>query len=191
MLNDLDPNNIEDVEIVKGPSAATLYGTDAANGVIVITTKRGRAGNTRWTWYGEQGTVDDRNTYPASYASWGHSAHDGNCALLAGDDQRPVAACVDSLTSFNVLRNPSTTPVPHGQSQRLRDAGERRVGPGALLRQRRLQNEIGPVKMPEFAQATLVDSMGTPMRDEWLHPEAFQSYGLRTNLSASLTPSST
>ena len=55
MLNDLDPNEIEDIEIVKGPSAATLYGTDAANGVIVITTKKGRAGSTRWTWYGEDG----------------------------------------------------------------------------------------------------------------------------------------
>ena len=40
---------------MKGPSAATLYGTDAANGVIVITTKKGRAGATRWTWYGEGG----------------------------------------------------------------------------------------------------------------------------------------
>ncbi len=45
-LNDLDPNEIEDVEIVKGPSAATLYGTNASNGVIVITTKKGRAGAT-------------------------------------------------------------------------------------------------------------------------------------------------
>ena len=53
MLNTLDPNEIEDIEIVKGPSAATLYGTDAANGVIVITTKKGHAGATRWTWYGE------------------------------------------------------------------------------------------------------------------------------------------
>src|SRR5205814_6290440 len=31
-LNDLAPSEIEDIEIVKGPSAATLYGTDAANG---------------------------------------------------------------------------------------------------------------------------------------------------------------
>ena len=52
-LNDIDPNDIEDIEIVKGPSAATLYGTDAANGVIVITTKKGRPGNTRWTWTAE------------------------------------------------------------------------------------------------------------------------------------------
>ena len=43
-MNTLSPEEIEDIEIVKGPSAATLYGTDAANGVIVVTTKKGRAG---------------------------------------------------------------------------------------------------------------------------------------------------
>ena len=43
-VNDINPAEIDDIEIVKGPSAATLYGTDAANGVIVITTKKGRAG---------------------------------------------------------------------------------------------------------------------------------------------------
>jgi len=37
-LNDLNPDDIESIEVVKGPSAAALYGTDAANGVIVITT---------------------------------------------------------------------------------------------------------------------------------------------------------
>ena len=57
LLNDLNPAEIEDIEIVKGPSAATLYGTDAANGVIVITTKKGQRGQPRWTWYGEKGTV--------------------------------------------------------------------------------------------------------------------------------------
>jgi TonB-dependent SusC/RagA subfamily outer membrane receptor len=50
-LNDLNPNDIETVEVVKGPSAATLYGTDASNGVIVITTKRGRAGPARFGTY--------------------------------------------------------------------------------------------------------------------------------------------
>ena len=43
-MNDISPEEIENIEIVKGPSAATLYGTDASNGVIVITTKKGRAG---------------------------------------------------------------------------------------------------------------------------------------------------
>ncbi len=40
-LNDLDPETIESIEIIKGPAAATLYGTEASNGVIQIITKRG------------------------------------------------------------------------------------------------------------------------------------------------------
>ena len=41
-LNDLDPDQIESIEIIKGPAASTLYGTEAANGVIQIITKRGK-----------------------------------------------------------------------------------------------------------------------------------------------------
>src|SRR6266540_5765364 len=41
---DLDPENIATLTILKGPEAAALYGIDAANGAIVITTKRGKAG---------------------------------------------------------------------------------------------------------------------------------------------------
>ncbi|MEP6991829.1 MAG: SusC/RagA family TonB-linked outer membrane protein [bacterium] len=41
---DIDPNDIESLTVLKGPEAASLYGIDAANGAIVITTKRGKAG---------------------------------------------------------------------------------------------------------------------------------------------------
>src|SRR5690606_8672175 len=40
-INDIDPNDIESIQVLKGPSAATLYGTEASNGVIQIITKRG------------------------------------------------------------------------------------------------------------------------------------------------------
>ena len=43
-LNDVNPEDIQSIEIIKGPSAATLYGTEASNGVIQIITKRGAAG---------------------------------------------------------------------------------------------------------------------------------------------------
>jgi TonB-dependent SusC/RagA subfamily outer membrane receptor len=43
-LNDYSPEDIESIEIIKGPAAATLYGTEAANGVVQIVTKRGRRG---------------------------------------------------------------------------------------------------------------------------------------------------
>lgn len=42
-LNDLNPEDIESIEIIKGPAAATIYGTEAASGVIQVITKRGAA----------------------------------------------------------------------------------------------------------------------------------------------------
>ncbi|BAH39446.1 MAG TPA: SusC/RagA family TonB-linked outer membrane protein [Gemmatimonas aurantiaca] len=44
-FNDLNPEEIESIEVVKGPAAATLYGADASAGVIQIITKKGRAGS--------------------------------------------------------------------------------------------------------------------------------------------------
>lgn len=46
-ISDLNPADIESIEILKGPSAAAIYGTRANAGVIVIRTKRGTAGKTR------------------------------------------------------------------------------------------------------------------------------------------------
>ena len=46
-MADLNPNDIESIEVLKGPSAAAIYGTRANAGVIIITTKRGSAGKTQ------------------------------------------------------------------------------------------------------------------------------------------------
>ena len=43
-FDDINPDEIETIDILKGPAAATLYGTEAANGVINITTKKGKCG---------------------------------------------------------------------------------------------------------------------------------------------------
>jgi TonB-linked SusC/RagA family outer membrane protein len=48
-LDDIDPSTIESIEILKGAAAATLYGTEASNGVIQIFTKKGAQGAARWT----------------------------------------------------------------------------------------------------------------------------------------------
>ena len=40
-LNNIDPNDIESINILKGAAAASLYGSRAANGVLLITTKSG------------------------------------------------------------------------------------------------------------------------------------------------------
>ncbi len=47
-IADIDPADIENIEVLKGASAAAVYGSKASNGVIVITTKRGKAGAARY-----------------------------------------------------------------------------------------------------------------------------------------------
>lgn len=54
-LNDLNPADIERIEVVKGPAATTLYGAEAASGVIQIFTKRGAAGPPVWSAQVDQG----------------------------------------------------------------------------------------------------------------------------------------
>ncbi|MDP2955349.1 MAG: TonB-dependent receptor plug domain-containing protein, partial [Longimicrobiales bacterium] len=54
-LSDINPADIERIEIIKGSAASTLYGTEAAAGVIQIFTKRGVAGAPRWNLQVDQG----------------------------------------------------------------------------------------------------------------------------------------
>jgi len=46
-INDINPDDVESISVLKGPNAAALYGARASNGVIVITTKKGRGSNGR------------------------------------------------------------------------------------------------------------------------------------------------
>jgi TonB-dependent starch-binding outer membrane protein SusC len=81
-LNDINPEDIESIEILKGPAASALYGTAAANGVIQITTRRGIAGATQWNAYTEYGQINDVTSYPANWQAIGIDTDDGelrNC----------------------------------------------------------------------------------------------------------------
>ena len=60
-LNDINPDEIESIQIIKGPAAATIYGTEAANGVIQIITKKGTSGKPVFNFQIQQGGVYFRN----------------------------------------------------------------------------------------------------------------------------------
>ena len=105
-FNDINPAEIERIEILKGPAASALYGTAAANGVIQITTKRGVPGRTRWNAHMEAGSVHEVTAYPDNYAAldltnFGEPVH---CPLYFsqfGDCQ------IDSVSTFNALEQVS------------------------------------------------------------------------------------
>ncbi len=58
ILSNLNPNDIANVTILKDASATALYGSRGANGVVLITTKRGKAGKTEITVKGQYGVTE-------------------------------------------------------------------------------------------------------------------------------------
>ncbi|MDQ6829008.1 MAG: SusC/RagA family TonB-linked outer membrane protein [Gemmatimonadota bacterium] len=69
-LNDIDPAQIESIQIIKGPAAATIYGTEAANGVVQIITKKGSGTKPQVTLQVQTGSIyfrDAENRLPTNY----------------------------------------------------------------------------------------------------------------------------
>ncbi|HKH90734.1 MAG TPA: TonB-dependent receptor plug domain-containing protein, partial [Gemmatimonadaceae bacterium] len=78
---DVNPEDIESITVLKGPEAAALYGIDAANGAIVITTKRGRAG-ARGIEYSNSVRFETVRSYPSIQQVYGISGFAGVRATL-------------------------------------------------------------------------------------------------------------
>ena len=109
-FNDLNPEDIESIEVIKGPSAATLYGSIAANGVIRITTKRGQKGKARWSAFTELGSVKDITAYPLNYQALDANGNPGfNYEAADGTFEHA------SLLKFQPLNDPRTRPFRVGQ----------------------------------------------------------------------------
>jgi TonB-dependent SusC/RagA subfamily outer membrane receptor len=197
LLNSLNPEEIEDVEIVKGPSAATLYGTNAANGVVLITTKKGRAGRTNWNYTVEKGSVIDRVPYEAMYANWGHDPANASrrvrCQLSSMQTPKFSVAqgadCIsDSLTFYNYMKDKERTFVAPGNRSLY---GLQVSGGNETVRffaGGDLENEIGPIEMQDFYIRRFEDTLKTRVRDEWRNPSALQKGSFRANLNAALSP---
>src|SRR6266566_447525 len=190
-LSDIDPNQIESVEVVKGPSASTLYGTDAANGVIVITTKRGRVGGARWDTYLQHGWLSDHNTYPTAYTLFGHSPTGalrttalGNCSL----PNVSLGTCIlDSVAALNIFAEPDLTPL-HPAYQEEYGAGV--SGGSETLRyflQGNYAGEQGVYRVPDFEIQRLLAKNGF-IPGEQLRPNALTRATFRGNMNLQLSP---
>ena len=187
-VGDLNPDEIENVEIVKGPSAATLYGTDAANGVVVITTKKGRAGAPRWNVYGEGGYLEDRNTYPYNYTLTGKDAVTGSARSAASCTLPIVSAgtcLVDSLRVYSPFHDKDATPI--GTGDRYQVGGNLSAGTEALryFVSGEHEEETGLLELPPFEIRRLVAER-VPIREWTKRPNALQRNTARLNVNSNV-----
>lgn len=187
-MNDINPEEIENIEIIKGPSAATLYGTEAANGVINITTKKGKAGRTTWNFYSENGTNRDPNTYPDLWFLWGQrgTAVNQRCVLT----DIPTGACrPDSVSRMNVLNEDLTTPLSTGIRQQY--GGQLSGGTERMqyFFSGEWEDELGNYKMPDVEINRLKAERGvSELPDDQVYPNKLNRISLRTNLAAAINP---
>lgn len=83
-MNEISTSDIESIQVLKDASAATIYGSRAANGVIIVTTKKGKAGGTQVEFRASltasqwQRSVDLLNAEQRGQAQWLAAMTDGN-----------------------------------------------------------------------------------------------------------------
>lgn len=162
-IDEIDPATIETIELIRGPSAATLYGQDASNGVIVITTKRGRSGVTRWNFSYARDWGETYQKHPLSYKGWGYMVLDGargfcrlphlrsfHCVqdtVIVSDLNHPLIAREgrEANDKFSVRvdggSNASTYSITASKSKTI---GVRRTPPVDLIRYRILGYRVDP-----------------------------------------------
>ena len=190
-LDDINPSEIQSIEIVKGPSAATLYGTEAANGVIVVTTKRGKAGKTVWNFSAENGRIDQTAKYPDLWSLWGRTAASPNKAVPCLLTAVAAGTCtnIDSVSHGNVMNDPNLTPVGVGSRQQYNlqaSGGSDRL---QFFLSAQTETETGIYKMPISEVARLQARRGvTELPADIMRPNALGRNNFRANLSSEVRP---
>lgn len=189
-IGDINPEDIENVEVIKGPSAAALYGTAAANGVVVITTKRGRAGQARWTAYGEAGLLQDRNNYMTAYTMFGKQPGKTTEAPFAFCNLQRVGVgqcSIDSVAKLNIFTNPGLTPVSNGYRGQY---GLQISGGTETVRYfvaGETESETGVMKLPKFERDRM-NAANIPIRDWTDRPNVMGKSNVRLNLNSTVNP---
>lgn len=183
-LDNIDPNSIEKIEVLKGPSAATLYGADAANGVIVITTKRGVSGPPSWNVSVERGTSKLPGRFPEGMAAWGHDPRFPDKLQFCG--ALTPGCVVDSLVTFQALNDPELTFLDRGE----RTAARLGVSGGSQNFSYNLSgsysDDVGLVRLPELEVARFQRRTGQAPPGWMQRPQSMKQWSLSSRVTTDI-----
>ncbi|OAV45284.1 hypothetical protein A3850_012615 [Lewinella sp. 4G2] len=112
-LGNLSPSEIESVSVLKDAASSAIYGARAANGVVLVTTKRGKAGKTRVNFSTFQGT-QRATILPEFVDSWEYAELKNEARINAGRPAYFTEATIDSLRAGN---NPDLYPNTHWEDE--------------------------------------------------------------------------
>ncbi len=186
-LDQIDPNTIDKIEVFKGPSAATLYGADAANGVIVITTKRGRPGPTVWSARYTHGSTVSPGRYQEGYYRFGRVQELGDATVFCPLIE--VRCTQDSLVRFQALNDPNLTILGKG----TRNAFSLTASGGSQALTYSLtgsyDDEVGLLQLPGFEAERFRNRFNRDAPDWMKKPHHLKKWSVMSSVRALLGPS--
>jgi TonB-linked SusC/RagA family outer membrane protein len=190
-LNDLNPDDIESIEIVKGPAAATLYGIQASNGVVRITTKKGSSGAPKWNFFAEQGAVKDPNHYLLNFfgrdstAATGPS-YDYLCTLQS---QFEGLCTQTAVLQYSPLENSSTRPLKAGLRQQYGANVSGGNEAATYFLSAGYESEDGVFRLPRIEEDSIRRALGSVPSNQ-IRPNALERTSVRANLNTNLSKKS-
>ncbi|MGV3558932.1 SusC/RagA family TonB-linked outer membrane protein [Larkinella arboricola] len=165
-LNNINPNNIESMQVLKDASAASIYGSRAGNGVIIITTKKGKAGAPQFTF-------NSRTGVQVGKVDLGLIKNPQEFGDLLWIQRRNAGVLTNGNPSHQQYGNGPTAVVPDyilaGASYGLKE-GDPRTDPSLYN-----YNRNG------FYQIVRANKEGTDWHQEILRPAAIQDYNIGAN----------
>lgn len=193
-LDYIDPSMVESIQVVKGPSAATMYGQDAANGVIVITTKKGQPGTTSWMASMDYGVSQLPVEYPTRYVRLGRSMTDDRRVVcpangwLGGDASFGETCLPDSeVLAYQALRDPYVSVLDRGRSASMNVGVSGGASGLTYAVTASYLNEEGIVKLSDFEADRFRAQHGREPFDWMKRPQNFTRWGVNSRVQAQLS----
>jgi TonB-linked SusC/RagA family outer membrane protein len=188
-LDQIDPNSIESIDVLKGPSATSLYGSDAANGVIIITTKHGRAGPTHWSVSASQGASWVPGKWPINYYRFGQDLLTNN--VYSDPFTTTPEICVwynpncniDSVVAFQALNDSRYTVFAHGSDQQVSLTGSGGVTTLLYSFTGTAQKTSGNLKLPGL-EIQRYEKFYGPIPHDLVRPDQYNVLGGTGQLTA-------
>ncbi|NOW93541.1 TonB-dependent receptor [Mucilaginibacter sp. SG564] len=168
-LSDVNPNDVQSVSVLKDAASAAIYGSRAANGVILITTKRGKSGKMQINYTGYAGKQKPTHL-PDFLPSW-QAATLYNQAL-ANEGQAPYWTDND-ITLFKNQTDPDTHPNTDWQSFLYKGSG---------FQQNHAVNVSGGDDKTQYAF-----SLGYFQQDGIIQKSNYKRYSTRMNINSAIT----
>jgi TonB-linked SusC/RagA family outer membrane protein len=169
-IDDLDPNEIESISILKDAAAAAVYGVQGGNGVVLITTRKGKIGKPKLN-YSNQFTNTAFTQYPDFLNSIQYATvlNEG----LANDGQTPFYSD-QQMEAFRSGSDPINYPNVDWKESMFKKWG--------FQQRHNLNLSGGSEKIKYFASAGFLNQ-GSNYKEDVL---SYQQYNLRTNVNASI-----